>query len=477
MDLVIINHPFRYETEKLLREFFPFEEINITDCVGESTPFVLTEKTENEVIVRFEDRIEKAAVSEDENDSSAEMKMARAMYKVLSEKTGYSPKWGILTGIRPSKLFLAKENELGKSGARECFSREFLVSDEKIRLAESVADREKRIIDLSRENSFSLYISIPFCPTRCSYCSFISHSTESAKKLIPEYVELLCDEIRFTGSVANELGLRLETVYYGGGTPTILSAEQLYTVGKAVEQSFDMSALREYTVEAGRPDTVTEEKLGALKNIGVTRISINPQTFNDSVLEAIGRRHTSAQTADCFSLARKMGFDNINMDIIAGLPTDTFDSFCNTLDKIRALSPENVTVHTLSIKRSSRLGGSGAFFNEAKLVEKMLESASARLSENYFPYYMYRQSKTLGNFENVGWCKDGFEGMYNIYMMEEAHTVLACGAGAVTKLKAPGSNEIERIFNYKYPFEYISKNALLAERKGRIKQFYATYNF
>ncbi|MBE6835926.1 MAG: coproporphyrinogen dehydrogenase HemZ [Ruminococcaceae bacterium] len=476
MKLVVLNHPFRYEMEKLSREFFPESGIEVTEEIPDGEA-VITEIRGNEIVVSFSSLEKRKNIDGIIEKNDLERIMAQLLFEVLSEKTPYRPEWGILTGIRPSKVMRNKQIELGDERAREYFENELFVSRKKTLLAESVAGRQQGIIDLSERNSFSLYISIPFCPTRCSYCSFISHSFESAKKLIPDYLEKLVEEIRATGKIARELSLKLETVYFGGGTPTTLSENELEMLFKTVSESFDLSCLREYTVEAGRPDTVTEEKLMALKRNGVTRISINPQTFNDSVLEAIGRRHNSEQTEKAFILAREAGFDNINMDLIAGLPTDTVDGFSNTLDRTLSLSPENITVHTLSIKRSSSMQREMSDFSKARAVGKMLENAERKLKNEYYPYYMYRQSKSLGSFENTGWCKKGREGLYNIYMMEETHSVFSCGAGAVTKLKAPESEEIERIFNFKYPFEYIKDFGELLSRKDRIKEFYNSYNY
>ncbi len=473
MRLVILNHPFRYEMEKLSREFFP-EGIEIKEEVSGEREIV-TSLFENEISVRFDSLEKRADISSLKEKNDIERLMAQLLYSVLSEKTCYSPSWGILTGIRPSKVMRNNISRSGEQKAKKYFTDELFVSEKKTDLALEVAKREQKIIDLSKNNSFSLYISIPFCPTRCSYCSFISHSYESVKKLIPEYVEKLVEEIRLTGKIAKDLGLKLETVYFGGGTPTTLEADDLKAITCAVSESFDTEKLREYTVEAGRPDTVTAEKLDVLKQSGVTRISINPQSFNDGVLEAIGRRHTGKQTEEAFLLAREKGFDNINMDLIAGLPTDTLSGFKNTLDKVLSLSPENITVHTLSIKRSSFLSEK-ADYSAALLAEQMLLETEKRLYGNYFPYYMYRQSKTLGNLENVGWCKEGREGFYNIFMMEEVHSVFACGAGAVTKLRSVKNENIERVFNFKYPFEYIKDYESVIKRKDRIYGFYNSYN-
>jgi oxygen-independent coproporphyrinogen-3 oxidase len=319
-------------------------------------------------------------------------------------------------------------------------------------------------------------VSIPFCPTRCSYCSFVSHSigTENARKLVPQYVEKLCEEIQFTAKKAKENGLVLTTVYWGGGTPTTLDADQLDKVLTAIEDNFDLSKCQEYTVEAGRPDTITQEKLHILKKHGVNRISINPQTFNDDVLKEIGRKHTTALTVEKYNLAREIGFDSINMDLIAGLPTDTFESFKNSVDKAIESGADNITVHTLALKRSSEIVTENEKDSvNAENIEQMLDySIEALTKAGYKPYYMYRQSKALGNFENVGWCKEGKECVYNILMMEEYQHILSVGAGSVTKLLSPNIEKIERIFNYKFPFEYISRFSSLIEKKEDIGRFF-----
>lgn len=296
--------------------------------------------------------------------------------------------------------------------------------------------------------------------------------------MIPAYVELLCREIQETGRIVRELGLRCESVYFGGGTPTTLTGQQLTAVMDAVSANFDLSHLREYTVEAGRPDTITEDRLEALLRGGVTRISINPQTMNDAVLQEIGRRHTADDTRRAFVLARSKGFDNINMDLIAGLPLDTGESFDATLTEILQMDPESVTVHTLAMKRASRLTVSGErqLLRQGETVAHMLEQSRKRLeAAGILPYYMYRQSKTVGNLENVGYAKPGYECLYNVFIMDETHTILGCGASAVTKLRQPGKNYIERIFNYKYPYEYNTRFGEVLNRKSRVKGFYEEY--
>ena len=480
---------FHYEMENLCREFFPNETIKVTHEPAEDEKIVALsiDSSENETVLTATadiDGKEKKAVriqakkAADDVDE-CERQMAMALFEVLTNITGYVPKWGILTGVRPAKLMrrLISDGQTSEE-AQAYFEDKLLVSKERINLAADVVKAETPIIAQSKPESFSLYISIPFCPTRCSYCSFISHSVGSAKKLLPDYVKLLCREIETIGKTADELGLRLETVYYGGGTPTTLSAEQLADVMSAVKNNFDLSSVREYTVEAGRPDTITQEKLEVMKNGGAGRISINPQTFNDEVLKIIGRKHNSEQTVKAYNLTRAENLDDINMDVIAGLPGDSFDSFTNTVEKMLELAPENITIHTLALKRSSSLvtDESADVRNLKNETAKMLDYAYKRLTKyDYFPYYMYRQSRSVGNLENTGWCKKGREGLYNIYMMDETHTVLAAGAGAVSKLKEPGGELIERIFNYKYPFEYVNGFDEILKRKERIKEFYSEF--
>ena len=369
---------------------------------------------------------------------------------------------------------LAKKH--GEKEAVKYFIDELKVSKEKTALALKVAEMEAPVIESSSPDSFSLYVAIPFCPSRCTYCSFVSHSNDSAKKLIPKYVDKVCEELIYTAEIAKRLSLKLESVYIGGGTPTVLTAEQLNKITDTIKENYDFTYIKEYTIEAGRPDSTDEAKLGVMKNSGCTRISINPQTFNDNVLNAIGRKHSSEETENCFNLAREKGFSNINMDLIAGLPEDTVESFEYSLSKAISMNPENITVHTLALKRSSNLVTDKKESSTGDVASKMLSMVQNKLTEaGYIPYYMYRQSKCLGNLENVGWAKEGYEGLYNVYMMEECHTVLAVGAGAVTKLKAPFSSEIERIFNYKYPYEYINDFEQILNRKNHIEEFYGKY--
>ncbi len=482
MILYISGHGFRYELENICRLFFPFDKIEVKTELEQPTDnrTVYTVRENGELSVKFFDRnyfaekSDSVSMDTDGFDDECERLFAVMLYGIFSDYTGMTPKWGILTGVRPGKLMRRMSDNEGEDNARRYFSEKLLVSDEKIDLALEASRTEQSIIELSRPDSFSLYVSVPFCPTRCSYCSFVSHSVEQAKKLIEPYVKLVCDEIAYTGEIAKKLGLHLETVYIGGGTPTAVSADRLGRIMSAVNNNFDLTDCREFTVEAGRPDTVTDEKLDAIKKNGATRISINPQTMCDKVLENIGRKHTAEQTVTAFNMARRHGFDNINMDLIAGLPEDTYETFTDTMSKISDLDPESVTVHTLSMKRSSKMttGGDLPDVEVGKTADKMLRFAKESLAKDGLrPYYLYRQSRTVGNLENTGFAKKGYEGLYNIYIMDETHTILACGASGVTKLKA-SDGYIERIFNYKYPYEYIDRFEEMINRKSGIEKFY-----
>lgn len=464
------------EIEKLCRIFFPFEKFLFEENDDVDIKVVCFNDCVNSYVKYGDKNFE---FSEKINDFDIETTACRTLYRCLCEALNYVSKWGILTGVRPAKLMHRICENIGEENAKSDFQNRLLVSKQKTQLAFEVMKHENEIISLSKDNSFSLYISIPFCPTRCSYCSFVSHSvnSQSAKKLVEPYVELLCKELKETGRIAKELNLRLETVYFGGGTPTTLSAEQLEKLFKTVESNFDLTHLREYTVEAGRPDTVTKEKLFAIKNAGATRISINPQTFSDEVLETIGRNHNSQQTIAAYKLACDCGFVNINMDLIAGLPNDTVSSFKNSVDTAVKLGAQNITVHSLAMKTASYMAGNREnTVCTPKEANEMVDYSFEALKNNgYYPYYMYRQSKTVGNLENVGWCKNGKDGLYNVYMMDETHSVFGCGAGAVTKLRSPVDTKIERIYNFKYPYEYIDRFDEMITRKSGIYDFYKEY--
>jgi len=494
--LVLSGNDFKYELEAVCRIFVG--SMKITAVSGHTMPEMNADRNDGIVFAsrssaaeggevltaavcfagRKTEKKEYLPKTADDVEKESERLLAVAVYKAFCEITGRLPAWGILTGIRPVKLvYKYWEKGFSDEETARMLEKKYLVSRKKCEVLIHTAHREQEAVALSRENSFSLYLAVPFCPTRCRYCSFVSHSVDKAGKLVEEYAELLQKEIRHTGKIAKELGLRLETVYMGGGTPTTFSAEQLKAVLSEVRNSFDTSVIREFTVEAGRPDTITEEKMEALIFCGVDRVSINPQTMNDMVLENIGRRHTAEQTIQAYEIAKKFPFRCVNMDLIAGLPGDDFESFRDTMDIVTGLEPENITVHTLSIKRAAGMSEDGEeLFSGAKgSASQMMDYAySALAEENYQPYYLYRQKNTLDNLENVGFSRPGFDGLYNIYIMEETHTILAVGAGGVTKVCTP-DGRIERVFNYKYPYEYNTRFDTVLERKEEVRELYEKY--
>ena len=477
MILIIDSHPFRYEMEALCRMFLHGRELKITEEaeIPPKEDYIYTALEGDEITVKAKiDGKYAEAKRTAENEHARNMELA--VFGVLTEILSIRPKWGVLTGIRPVKLAMQLHDMgLSEEEIRKKLKEERLVSDEKLDLRLTTIEHELEIRASSRPNSVSLYISIPFCPSRCSYCTFTSHSVEKAAKLIPQYVELLCDELKDIAVLIDEIGLHLETVYMGGGTPTVLTAKQLDRVLSTVNESFDMTGVRELTVEAGRPDTITAEKLAVLKKNGVGRISINPQTMDDEVLAAIGRKHTAEDVKNAFALAKTFGFDSINMDLISGLPGDNMEKFRKTIAEVIAMNPDNITLHTLTVKHGANLApmAQSVF---AATADAMNEYAYGEFAKaGYFPYYLYRQKGTVDNLENVGFCKPGKEGIYNIFIMDETHTVLSAGAGGVTKLKAPYDKKIERIFNFKYPYEYIERFELMNERKEQVRNFYEKY--
>jgi len=377
--------------------------------------------------------------------------------------------WGILTGIRPVKI-ACKQIKSGLSPAQtvEYFINEFGATREKAELAVRVAEIELPIIDSMDEKGISIYIGIPFCPTRCLYCSFVSNSVANGAKYIPDYLECLKREIAYTANIVKQNKNVIESVYIGGGTPTTLSAEQLRTLFDSVFTEFDLSKNKEFTVEAGRPDTITAEKLKTIKEYGINRISINPQSMNEETLKTIGRNHTPDEIRNAMHIARDCGIDCINMDIIAGLPGETVDMFKYTVEEVEKLNPENTTVHTMSVKRSSKLNetlGDYILTDDNKVAE-MVDFALKNVTANgKNPYYLYRQKNMLGNLENVGYAKTGTESLYNIYIMEEVQTIISLGCGGVTKTVDRETDRIERIFNVKEPKDYIERIDEMLHRK------------
>lgn len=381
--------------------------------------------------------------------------------------------WGVLEGIRPVKL-ASKFLKSGQSPADAVasFVREYGATREKAELATKIAGIEMPIIDAMNPKGVSLYIGIPFCPTRCLYCSFVSNSGAKSAKLIPEYLECLKGEIKYTSDIIKSNGNIIESVYIGGGTPTTLSPEQLDMLFDSIFNEFDLSKNKEFTVEAGRPDTITKDKLKMIKKYGIDRISINPQTMNESVLKTIGRNHTPDDIRQAMYLARECEISTINMDVIAGLPGETLDMFKYTIEEVERLDPENTTVHTMSIKRSSKLNETLGDYTltDGNQVSQMVDFARNTIMQNgKNPYYLYRQKNMLGNLENVGYAKPGTESIYNIYIMEEVQTIISLGCGGVTKTVDRETDRIERIFNVKEPKDYIERIDEMLHRKDVLR--------
>lgn len=478
---------FAYEVQAIAKIFIPgVRFLIVTDGIVPDVPNVLHITLENgddsqkSILAKVDVRLHgqqlarAMRLSLDLEKETLELSLCRLLYDVLQEMTSYTPPWGMLTGIRPvRKVIQALDTGMTPAEACDMLQNRYLISDKKMKLALDTALVQKPILPHSPKE-IGFYVSIPFCPTRCSYCSFVSHSMDTAYKLIPGYIQKLCEEIRVYGEIIGRFGLHVQSVYIGGGTPTSISADQLRTVMQAISQYIDIAGAREYTVEAGRADTITEEKLRVIREMGATRISVNPQTLQDSVLEAIGRKHTAQQAIDAFLLARSLGFDDINMDLIAGLPTDTYAGFEDTLHRVMALDPDSITVHTLTLKRAASLYH-GAHDQSAEIAEivRMAELSARELpSHGWHPYYLYRQKNTLGNLENVGYAKSGKENLYNILIMDETQTILAAGCAASTKLvttAADGQTDITRVMNYKFPYEYIDRFDLMMEKKREVE--------
>ena len=486
MTLILSGHDYKYELESVLKLFIPAKRFSFVydneDFKSVSGDYFFTRKRvlKNGVLLyaicRIGDKTAhrtKILNTHYADDSECEFVLSVLLFKALSRLTGINPKWGVITGVRPVK----RVNEMLDTGMSEEkikseLSGRFLVSEEKIDIALKTAAVQRSALKTTKPDSFSLYISIPFCPSRCSYCSFVSQSVDKAFKIMDEYLANLMREIEYTAEITKRLGLSLDTIYIGGGTPTTLNEAEILAVMKKIQECFDMSSVREYTVEAGRADTITRDKLEVIKAYGADRISINPQTLNDDVLKAIDRRHTVKQFYQSYDIAKSLGFKAINTDLIAGLPTDTVTSFKNTIDGILKLDPENVTVHTLSVKRASNININAELNVLDNPTDKMVEYATARLLEcGYDPYYLYRQKNMVGNLENIGWERDNTPSLYNIFIMEEIQTIIALGAGASTKIVS-NDGSLHRIFNYKFPLEYNKHFDLMLRKKDEIEGFY-----
>ena len=486
MKLTFRGHDDRYAVEQSLLAFFPEERpvyegedgprhAEVTLHQGAVYATGVTALTYDGKTARASARVSLAgAADEYERERLRQRALKLSFFRAARDITGATPSWGALTGIRPAKLVRTMLEE-GYTPARA--DRElrdvYCVSPARRRLALESAQAGLRAKRDLKPNDISLYIGIPFCPTRCAYCSFVSASVEKSFALIPPYLEALTAEVEAAGRMVRETGLWVKSFYMGGGTPTTLSAGQMDALLTAVNKAFDLSGCVEYCIEAGRPDTIDREKLQVLLDHGADRISVNPQSLEPQVLRAIGRQHSPEDIEKAMTLATSMGFPHVNMDLIAGLPADTPEGFRRTLDKCLTFGADNITVHTLSLKKGSRILLEGLPIPTAEAVAEMLDYADPALrARGFAPYYLYRQKYMSGSFENVGWCISGAEGLYNIYIMEELHSILSLGAGGSTKMVDAQRNRIERVFHPKFPLEYIQRPEKLAENLESFRRFH-----
>ncbi len=453
-NIILKNVENKYDYGELIKIFLRPEEFTLY-TEAELAEAEVVENTDSERIVFNE------SLSTDKNE------IKREIYNKLFSLTGEKPEWGILTGVRPVKLTGEIFDRAGdKSKVEEILRNEYLLADEKIRLLIDTYTYQQECFGKPERNSVGLYIGIPFCPTRCLYCSFTSNQVGDAE--IARYLEALKTEIQYVGRRMKETGLFAESIYIGGGTPTTLTAEQLDDLLATVEENIDLTQIREFTVEAGRPETITYEKLRKIKSHNIERISINPQTMHQKTLEIIGRQHKPEDIIQAFERAKEVGINIINADLITGLPGESPEDFAQTLDKVMALEPENITVHTLAVKRASRLVELDKDFHykQAQTVKDMLGIAKEKLAENGFrPYYLYRQKHMAGAFENTGYCKEGAASLYNVRIMEEKQTIIALGAGGISKMYYPDENRLERVPNVSNYEIYISRLEEMLDRK------------
>ena len=484
MKIYFRGHNFRYSLEHVVRMFRT--DVTIVDSAFTRKDrfaekdyayfrYLSTERVKKIfVLVSLEGKeysaVKKLEIGDD--DSTAARNLAIIFFDIMSEATSYHPVYGILTGVRPLKIVEKMlDSNITEQEITSSLAEDYRVSEQRATILLETARASKAIAQRSSSNGYSLYISIPFCPSRCNYCSFVSQSIEKEYHLKEEYLPFLIREIEQTAAITEKLNINLESIYIGGGTPTILEEDELSLLLATLKQQFPIDETKEYTLEAGRPETIMLEKLQILKENGVNRISINPQTFDDAILERIGRKHSSKDIYVAFEKAKQAGFININADLIAGLPSDTLDGFNSSLNELIGLNPKSITVHALTLKRASRLVNQDETFTDD--ARKMVDSAYFQLKQHeFYPYYLYRQKATLENLENIGYAQKGYEGIYNVFIMDEVHSILSCGAAGVTKIVNRDISKIDRIFNYKYPREYMKNFDEVINRKNSILSLY-----
>ena len=491
MKITVNGELNKYYVQMLCMIFFPGVKFSDAEEDGLSVS-VDIDKTETGVmtkaVLNFDEKTAEAIATEDfspdvSEERSVKIAVGAAILSAGGDLLGYRPSWGMLTGVRPSKVAMELlQAGYSKTRVKKLLNQKYSVIPKKASLATDVALCETAIIGKPSPRDCSVYIAVPFCPSRCAYCSFVSYTSKKLLSLIPEYLVRLGEEIDSIFAQIKSLGLNVKTVYIGGGTPTVLEADQLRYLLSKVNENWDVSTLEEFTLESGRPDTITAEKMAVAAEYGVTRVCINPQTLSDEVLRGIGRNHSGSDFFAAYDIARNSGIKYINTDLIAGLPGDNFKSFSATVDKIISMRPDNITVHTFCVKKASDFlrRNCNVYSLRGGDAGKCVDYSQIRTAiAGYKPYYMYRQKNTVGNLENVGFALEGAEGRYNIYMMEEVHSIFAAGAGAVSKLvkypQAEGEKSvIKRIFNKKYPYEYLADKGR-DEIAKQTDEFYREY--
>ena len=476
IEICFLDKDFEHDIYELIKAFYPEAEIRMT-YEAEETHFCdllfVSSKAEGSYLIRYEGEGKSGQISIKESESRRENKdhLKYALYQdVLVKLTGRTLPWGNLTGIRPVKLAMGMlDTGLTNVQTAQEMRDRYLVSPKKTALAVAIANREKDILkDIDYDKGYSLYVGIPFCPSICLYCSFSSYPLKLWASRTDEYLDALCKEAEAVASLMKSLGRKLDTIYIGGGTPTTLEPYQLERLLDCLSHQFGYDGLLEFTVEAGRPDSITKEKLASIHRFPVTRISVNPQTMNQTTLNLIGRKHSVEDTKKAFELAREQGFDNINMDLIVGLPGEDYDMVEYTLEQVKALDPDSLTVHSLAVKRAARLNifrdqyQEMTFENNQEIMELTMKTA---YEMEMSPYYLYRQKNMKGNFENVGYAKVDKAGIYNILIMEEKQPIIALGAGGSSKLVFDHERRIERVENVKDVTNYISRIDEMIQRK------------
>lgn len=476
MKLLLQGHEERYALEQLQLSLFPLAPMEYTHEPFSHCDGAVSSLSQGKVWLTATTVItlgpKKARASrrlklENATVSNRRRLLQQSYYQAAIQLLPSPPAWGALAGVRPTKL--STRHLLAGGTVQSCdrmLETQYFISPQRRQLCIDASVATLEALKQTGPRDLSLYVGIPFCPTRCSYCSFVSQAITKFSHLVGPYLQALLKEIAYTAPLVADAGYRIRTIYIGGGTPTTLTTVQMGQLMDALAAHFDLSHVIEYTVEGGRPDTLDKEKLTLIREKGCNRMSINPQTMNDSVLAEIGRCHTTRQTVSAYQMARDVGFTGINMDLIAGLPSDSVASFADSLEQILQLQPDNITVHTLALKRGSDLYGKRVPLPSAQDVGEMLDGTNARLRQaGFLPYYLYRQKYMSGNFENVGWCRPGYAGLYNIYMMEELQTIVSLGAGGMNKINLPGG-KLERFHNPKYPKEYLERlDTVLAQKE------------